>query len=98
MFTKVVYNQSPYSFRLSDATVTRWKERSGKECLYGGLDIPRADPDLVFVVETMGAEANGGRANMMIRSIPKGTRYVIIDYEYGGDEVKLEDEFDWFTA
>jgi hypothetical protein len=98
MYTKVVYNHSNGSFGLSNAALALWKERSGKECLHEGLDIPRADPDLVFVVETMGLEASRGRANLMIRSVPKGTRYVIVDYEYGGDAVQLEDEFDWFTA
>jgi hypothetical protein len=99
MVTKVVYATGYSSFGLSDKAVALWKQRTGRECLGFGIDIPRDDPDLAYVVETLEAAAcKHGVLNLKIRALMEGTRYVIRDYDAGGESVVTENEFDWRVA
>jgi len=60
-------------------------------------DIERDDPFLVQVVEEMGKDANGYCADLKIREIPKGSKYIIDEYD-GLETIVLENEIKWRTA
>lgn len=46
-----------------------------------GRDIPRNDPQLVEVVERLGADANGSCAKLKIVEIPDGIEWEIDEYD-----------------
>lgn len=99
MVTKIVYYHGYGSFGLSDKGITLWKQRTGRDCLFRGIDIPRNDPDLVYVVETLEAAAcSDGVLNLKIRTLIEGTRYIIHTFDTGGEKVMTEEEFKWKTA
>jgi hypothetical protein len=56
-------------------------------------DIPRDDPDLIAVIESMGDEANGSCAKLRIVEIPDGTKWEI--KEYDGNERVAEVHSTW---
>lgn len=48
--------------------------------IYAG-DIPRHDPDLVSVVESLGEKASGQLSKLHVVEVPDGTNYEIDDYD-----------------
>lgn len=56
-------------------------------------DVPRDDPDLVSVVEEMGAKANGRHAQLRIVEVPAGVSWCI--EEYDGSEWIAEEHRTW---
>lgn len=60
-------------------------------------DFERHDPALVQVVEELGAEANGGYANLAIYELPDGARYRIDEYD-GSESVMEPDDYEWTVA
>lgn len=44
-------------------------------------DIARADPDLVAVIEELGAKANGRHADLKVVEIPDGIEWEIDEYD-----------------
>jgi hypothetical protein len=54
-----------------------WEQRG----YFSDRNIPRDDPDLVFVVEKLGSRANGMCANLEITEIPDGIEWVIGEYD-----------------
>jgi len=97
----VVYATGYTSFGLSAAALALYQERTGgKSTLFDGVDIPRTDPDLVAVVQLLGGAkaARREKSPLAIRELAKGTRYVIHEYDNGGEAVRTEDEFDWCIA
>ena len=60
-------------------------------------NIPRSDPQLAKIVLELGDKANGSGSALGIRSLPKGTRYRISEYD-GMESVITEDEHEWMTA
>ena len=56
-------------------------------------DIPRDDPDLIAVVESLGDAANGSCAQLRIVEIPDGTNWEI--EEYDGNEHVAEIHATW---
>ena len=65
-----------------------------KFVLYGGrLNEHRAHPDLVRVVEEMGAEASGDFAELAVIEIPDGVDWEI--EEYDGNETVAEKHRTW---
>lgn len=64
-----------------------------------GLFIERTDPHLARVVEQLGDRAARNRhSHLAVRALPKGTRYIIQDFDGGGEDVKTMDEFDWLVV
>ena len=60
-------------------------------------DIPREDPILVFIVETLGAAASGKFAELEVIEIPDGTLYKIDEYD-GLESLITQDDDDWLKA
>ena len=50
-------------------------------------DDARADPDLISVIETLGAEANGMCSDLQIETIPDGSSFEITEYD-GNESVE----------
>ena len=44
-------------------------------------ELPRTDADLVAVVEELGDAAGGSHSDLIIKTLPKGTRYMINEYD-----------------
>ena len=68
----------------------------GNNIIYA-RDIARTDKDLIATIEALGPKANGLYANLQIRDLPEGTKYVIDDYD-GFEEVRTIDDFEWQIA
>jgi len=47
----------------------------------GPADIPRDDPDLVAVVESLGTEANGRHSELKIVTVPDNVNWYIDEYD-----------------
>ena len=98
---KIVYNGCYGGFELSDKAVARYLELKGlqvpdKFSLFE-LEIDRADPILVQVVEELGGEADTVFSNLQIRELPEGTLYRIDEYD-GMETVMTQDEYTWRVA
>lgn len=93
MSVSVVFNNTYGGFSLSRAAVTLLRQRGKNIDDNGRFDhdineeIARHDPDLIFVVETLGWEASGDHAQLTIFTL-SGRRYVI--HEYDGLEWVVE--------
>lgn len=61
------------------------------------LDIPRTDPVLVALVEEWGERANGDCASLEIVELPKGTLYMIDEYD-GRESIQVRDGMEWSVA
>ena len=57
----------------------------------------RSDPDLVYVVETLGEKASGRFAKLEIEELPVGTLYRISEYD-GLESLETRDETEWSVA
>ena len=90
--TKIVYSACYGGFGLSKQAFARYKELGGT-CDYDRA-IPRDDPLLVQVVETLGAGADTAFSNLRIRDLPEGTKYRIDEYD-GFESVMTSEEYDW---
>ena len=79
---KVAYNTCYGGFSLSEKAKMFYRELTGmKEDDYLDVhDIPRHDPVLISVIETLGSEANGSYARIAIRTIDSSA-YRISEYD-----------------
>ncbi len=69
-----------------------------KDYLWDGMFTKdRLDPDLIAVIEELGAAANGMCASLCITDAPAGSRYRIDEYD-GNESVMTPDDYDWSTA
>jgi len=93
---KVVYSATYGGFGLSDKARDRYKELTGNNAP-ADYDIERTDIALVQVVEELGAKASGDYAHLVIRDLPKGTKYYIDEYD-GSESVITIDEIRWSVA
>lgn len=100
--TKVVYSDSFCGFGISNKAYEKLKATKsravlGKSKLETENSIARHDPDLVKVVEELGAEAQDrDMARLAIHTIT-GDRYMI--KEYDGLETVIEpDDIDWIVV
>ncbi len=57
----------------------------------------RTDPHLLAVILELGEEANGDHAQLKIRELPAGTKYIIDEYD-GIEAVVTLDEHEWRIA
>jgi len=57
----------------------------------------RTDPILVQVVEELGDAANGYCADLCIRELAAGTKYILREYD-GSEWIETEDEMEWSVA
>lgn len=95
---KIVYNNCYGGFSLSKEGKQRYKELSGKDLGTGsGRKISRNDPHLVQVVEELGSKANGGFSELVMKDLPKGTRYRIDEYD-GIEKVTIKSDDKWNVA
>lgn len=61
-------------------------------------EVPRHDPVLVEVVETLGSKkASGKYATLEIENVPSGTLYRIDEYD-GKESVMSHDDYAWSVA
>ena len=65
--------------------------------LWTERDLSRTDPVLVSVVEDMGTAANDKYAGLEVVELPKGTAYIIDEYD-GYETIQRRDEVDWRFA
>ena len=85
-------HETPYC---TEYTKVPWDEyKGGKGLYFCDFDIPRDDPMLVQVVETLGKEANGDCAELDIVEIPSGIDWIIS--EYAGMEHIAESHRTWY--
>lgn len=79
---KVAYNTCYGGFSLSRKAELLYRELTGmKEDDYLDVDdLPRHDPVLIKVIETLGSEANGCNARIAIRTI-NSSAYRISEYD-----------------
>lgn len=68
----------------------------GEDGWYQG-DIPRTDPTLIALVEEWGDRANGRHAELKIEELPKGTQYLIDEYD-GFESIQTRDGTNWSVA
>ena len=97
--TKIVYNTCFGGFGLSQKAKDRYWELKGELIPEGWweIDLDRADPVLVQVVEELGGEADGAYADLEIRELEPGTKYIIDEYD-GLETVMTIDDFEWKIA
>ena len=90
---KVAYNTCYGGFSLSRKAELLYRELTGmKEDDYlDAYDLPRHDPVLIKVIETLGSEADGDCARIAIRSI-NSSAYRISDYDGAERVITPEDE------
>ena len=75
---KIVFNIAYGGFGLSDKALSMLGIEDED-------DLERTDPELVKVVETLGKEANGRCAKLLVFDMPENTTDYVID-EYDGAE------------
>ena len=61
------------------------------------VEIPRHDPVLIQVIETLGSDADGKCASIAIKELDPGTKYRIDEYD-GREWVATPDDYEWETA
>jgi len=64
---------------------------------FNDWDIERTDPVLAQVVEELGKAASGYCADLCIRELESGTRYLLREYD-GSEWIETEDEMEWSVA
>lgn len=69
----------------------------GGEQYWSARDLDRADPILVAIVEEWGERANGDCAQLEVRTLPKGTLYLIDEYD-GNESIQTRDGTEWRIA
>jgi hypothetical protein len=97
--TKFVINTCYGGFGLSRTAKLMYEKLTGQEPYsYSDNEIPRDDPTLIAVIETLGnRNAGTGSSDLKIFDIPAGTRYRIEEYD-GNETIMYESQYDWFTA
>ena len=75
---KIVINKCYGGFCPSDAVMEELRKR-GKP--FERYIVPRNDPDLVDLVESMGAEANGPCSSLKVVEIPDGVNWQLEEYD-----------------
>jgi hypothetical protein len=96
--TKVVYNGCFGGFGMSQAAIDRYWELKGEPAPtdWWPIDVDRADPLLVQVVEELGEETSCW-GDLQIRDVPAGSLYRIEEYD-GYEAVVLQNEYKWEIA
>ena len=90
---KVVINSCYGGFGLSDNALDMYKQLSNKYEIYD-FELDRTDPVLIQIVETLGAEANGRFAKLLVVEIPDDIKWEIAEYD--GIESVEEVHRSWF--
>lgn len=91
---KVAYNACFGGFGLSDKACKILTELKGKPVgCYDFYGDDRADPDLIKVIEDLGAEANGMCADLQIEEIPDNAEFEIDEYD--GNESVVPPRQSW---
>lgn len=85
------WKSAPLNVRLA------YSDAFAAACMIYSRDIPRTDPDLVRVVEELGAVASDMCADLRVKDVPSGTRYRIDEYD-GRETVELADDVGWSIA
>jgi hypothetical protein len=75
-------------------TYTFTSPDQNEESWFHDRDIPRDDPDLVAVVEELGAAASGRHAALAVVEIPADVEWEI--HEYDGSEHVMEKHRAWY--
>lgn len=60
-------------------------------------DIDRTDPTLIAIVEEWGSRADGQCASLKIETVPKGTHYIIDEYD-GYEAIQTRGGIGWNVA
>ena len=89
---KIVINSCYGGFGLSDQALELYNQLTN-QYLESYYDIPRNDPTLVHVVETLGTAANGHFAQLHIVDIPDNVNWQISEYD--GNETVEEVHRSW---
>lgn len=79
---KIAYNTCYGGFSLSEKAKMLYRELTGmkEDAHFDEDDLPRHDPVLISVIETLGSEANGPCARIAIRPI-NTSAYRISEYD-----------------
>jgi hypothetical protein len=92
---KVLLNKRYGGFSVSEQAMELYEQQTGTEWddderAY----LLRADPVMVRIVETLGKDANGSRANLSIVEIPDGMQYEIDEYD-GFESIRIYPPANW---
>lgn len=90
-----VEEMTEFSFRPLAFRVGTDAMGEGEYFSYYSLE--RTDPVLVQVVEELGKAASGPCADLCIRELASGTRYLLREYD-GSEWIETEDEMEWSIA
>ncbi len=93
--TKVVINTCFGGFGLSEQAINLYLSTTGKEDddNFFCREIPRDDPALVKIVESLGKAANGRAAKLKVVEVPSDAKWYIHDYD--GAEAVYEEHRIW---
>lgn len=73
------------------------REEQNKHYWYPSFD-DRAEPELIATIEELGADkASGQYAKLVIKELPKGTKYRIDEYD-GYESIQTSTTIDWRVA
>lgn len=96
---KIVINSCYGGFSLSRDGLQRYRELKGIQYpdYNDSRDIPRTCSTLVQVVQELGRNSWGNSACLVVSELPKGTRYIIKEYD-GMESIITEDMIQWEVA
>lgn len=93
---KIVINPSFGGYSLSDEIVSEYNRATGSnyEPCDAEYEIPRDDPTLVAIVESLGDKASRGHGALRIVEIPEDVDWIVTGYD--GTEWVAEKHRTWF--
>ena len=99
---KIVINECFGGFEVSENFFKAYNipyEKSKWGSIYPTTEINyRTDPRLIEYIEKYGSEmASGSCAYLVVEEIPKGTAYIIDEYD-GNESIVIRDEVQWNIA
>ena len=99
---KIIINACFGGFEVSENFFKAYKipyEKTEWGSIYPTTEIDyRTDPRLIEYIETHGSEmASGSCAHLVVEEIPKGTAYIIDEYD-GNESIMIRDEVQWDIA
>ena len=98
---KIVINACYGGFNVSESFLKEYNipyEKTTFGSVYATESVERTDPRLVEYIETHGSEmASGHFSKLVVREIPKGTKYRITEYD-GYEGIETENDIDWEIA
>lgn len=98
---KIVINSCFGGFQVSESFLKAYQipyKKTSYGSYYAEESIERTDPRLIEYIETHGSKmASGSCAELEVVEIPKGTLYLITEYD-GYESIETMNDIAWFVA